>query len=246
MAFSFLTLNCIGLRDEQRRLGLLQWLRCLQSPVDFVCLQETHCTSASEASPWFSSSGYSVASSPGSFQSCGCLVFSLLSCRLDSDGRFLALIFISTMFALAWYVYMHLIVILLGTIFWIIFRVTLISLHRPLSVLTSIQCLIGLLTGVGLLFFIPLARARRRCLPSLFFVASLISGVTFILNASSLRGQSRMDLCPPGSILSVAPTLGFPQFHLVRSCLVHFRIAALSLSPDSFRLPFLGAPAFGN
>ena len=94
MAFSFLTLNCCGLRDEQKRLGLLQWLRCLQSPVDFVCLQKTNCTSASEASLWFSSSGYSVASSPGSLRSCGCLVlyrpvFSLLSCRIDSDGRFL-------------------------------------------------------------------------------------------------------------------------------------------------------------
>ena len=94
MAFSFLTLNCCGLRDEQKRLGLLQWLRCLQSPVDFVCLQETHCTSASEASLWFSPSGYSVASSPGSLRSCGYLVlyrpvFSLLSCRTDSDGRFL-------------------------------------------------------------------------------------------------------------------------------------------------------------
>ena len=94
MAFSFLTLNCCGLRDEQKCLGLLQWLRCLQSSIDFVCLQQMHCTSASEASRWFSSSGYSVASSPGSLQSCGCLVlsrpvFSLLSCRIDSDGRFL-------------------------------------------------------------------------------------------------------------------------------------------------------------
>ena len=94
MGFSFLTLNCCGLCDEQKRLGLLQWLRCLQSPVDFVCLQEKHRTSASEASLWYSSSGYSVASFPSSLRSCGCLVlyrpvFSLLSCRIDSDGRFL-------------------------------------------------------------------------------------------------------------------------------------------------------------
>ena len=110
----------------------------------------------------------------------------------------------------------------------------------------SIQCLIGLLTGVGLLFFIPLARARGHCLPSLFLVASLISGATFILDASSLRGLSRMGLCAPGSIISVAPTLGFPQFDLVISYLVRFRINTLSLCPDSFVLPFLRALAFRN
>ena len=157
-----------------------------------------------------------------------------------------AVIFLSKMFALAWYVYMHPIVILLGTIFWMIFLVTLISLRRLLPVVISIQCLIGLLTVMGLLFFIPPTRARGHSLPSLFLVASLISGVTFILNASSLRGLNRMGLCTPGSIISAALTLGFPQSHLVISCLVRFRTTALSLCPDSFLLPFLGVPAFGN
>ena len=217
-----------------------------------MCLQETHCTL--QASLWFSSSGYSVVlllplrvgSDLVAVSSFIALSFPCFPAVLILMAGSCAVIFLSTMFALAWYVYLHLIVILLGTIFWMIFLVTLISLHRLLSVVISIRCFIGLLTGLGLLFFIPLARTRGHCMPSLFLVASLISGVTFILNASSLRALSRMGLCPPGSIISVAPTLGFPQFHLVRSCLVRFRTTALSLCPDSFLLPFLGAPAFGN
>ena len=120
------------------------------------------------------------------------------------------------------------------------------SLILSLSVVISIQCLIGLLTVMGLLSLIPPSRARGHSLPSLFLVASLVSGVTFILNASSLRRLNRMGLCTQGSIISAALTLGFPQSHLVISCLVHFRTTALSFCPDSFLLPFLGVLAFGN
>ena len=37
----------------------MQWLQALPSPVDIVCLQEVHCTSAEECTRWFSSTGLS-------------------------------------------------------------------------------------------------------------------------------------------------------------------------------------------
>ena len=93
-ALSLLTLNCNGIRDQPKRNGLVQWLRSLPVSVDVVCLQETHCISASECSLWFQSSGFSSAVSPGSAHSCGCIVLfrpslTLLNSWCDSDGRFL-------------------------------------------------------------------------------------------------------------------------------------------------------------
>ena len=77
-----------------KRIGLVQWLRSLPVCVDVVCLQETHCTSASECSAWFRSSGFTPVVSPGSAHSCGCIVLfhpslSLVNSWDDSDGRFL-------------------------------------------------------------------------------------------------------------------------------------------------------------
>ena len=94
MALSICSLNVNGLRDQSKRAGLVQWLRSLPTVADVVCLQETHCTSLSECQSWFSSSGYSVAVSPGSNKSCGCVILyrptlTLSNSWCDSDGRFL-------------------------------------------------------------------------------------------------------------------------------------------------------------
>ena len=94
MALSVLSLNVNGLRDESKRIGLIQWLRSLPSPVDIVCLQETHCVSAGECQSWFQSSGLSYTLSPGSHKSCGCAMLfrpslSFITSWSDSEGRFL-------------------------------------------------------------------------------------------------------------------------------------------------------------
>lgn len=93
MALSMLSLNCNGLRDQSKRLGLLQWLRSMPVSPDIVCLQEAHCLSVAECSLWFWSSGYLSALSPGSSHSCGCIILfrptlSLLNSWSDSAGRF--------------------------------------------------------------------------------------------------------------------------------------------------------------
>lgn len=93
MALSILSLNCNGLRDQSKRLGLLQWLRSMPVSPDIVCLQETHCLSVAECSLWFRSSGCLSALSPGSSHSCGCIILfrrtlSLLNSWSDSAGRF--------------------------------------------------------------------------------------------------------------------------------------------------------------
>lgn len=67
---SFLTLNVNGLRDTNKRAGLLQWLSHLS--LDFVCLQETHVVSTDDCSRWFSSFGYLCLASPDSVHSRGC------------------------------------------------------------------------------------------------------------------------------------------------------------------------------
>lgn len=69
MALSILTLNVNGLRDQPKRLGLVQWLRSLLSSVDIVCLQDTHCISDAEGQSWFSSCGFGFVLSPGSVRS---------------------------------------------------------------------------------------------------------------------------------------------------------------------------------
>ena len=94
MALSILTLNCNGIRDQSKWLGLVQWLRSLPVSVDVVCLQETHRVSTSECSLWFQSSGFSSVVSCGSAHSCGCIVLfspslTLVNSWCDDDGRFL-------------------------------------------------------------------------------------------------------------------------------------------------------------
>ena len=91
---SILTLNCKSIRDQPKRIGLVQWLHSLPVCMDIVCLQETHCTSASECSAWLLSSGFTPVVSPGSAHSCGCIVLfrpslSLVNSWDDGDGRFL-------------------------------------------------------------------------------------------------------------------------------------------------------------
>ena len=66
MALSIISLNVYGLRDQDKRSGLQQWISSLPFNVDMVCLQEAHVVSQAEAFLWFSSAGFAVASSPGS------------------------------------------------------------------------------------------------------------------------------------------------------------------------------------
>lgn len=94
MALSVISLNCNGIRDGSKRAGFVQWLRSLPSSVDVVCLQETHCVSASECQSWFLSSGLSFAVSPGTHKSCGCIMLfrpslTFVDSWSDSEGRFL-------------------------------------------------------------------------------------------------------------------------------------------------------------
>ena len=86
----FLTLNVNGLGDQNKRLSFLQWLS--QLSVDFVCLQETHVSSESECSSWFSSFGFLSLASPGSVHSCGMVLlyrprFTLCNFPSDAAGR---------------------------------------------------------------------------------------------------------------------------------------------------------------
>ena len=74
MALSVISINLDGLRDPDKRAGLIQWLHALPSPVDIICLQECHCVSVEECSLWFPYSGLLCTVSPGSNHSCGCIV----------------------------------------------------------------------------------------------------------------------------------------------------------------------------
>ena len=94
MALTIISINVNGLRGPSKRAGFLHWLHSLSSIPDIVCLQEAHCMSSEECSSWFSSSGLSFVVSPGSINSCGCIVLyrpvlSLVSSSSDSNGRFL-------------------------------------------------------------------------------------------------------------------------------------------------------------
>ena len=87
----FVTLNVNGIRDSHKRAGLVQWLSHLSA--DFVCLQETHITSAEETTRWFSSFGFSSVTSPGSSHSCGSVIlylpkYTLCDSWKDDQGRF--------------------------------------------------------------------------------------------------------------------------------------------------------------
>lgn len=88
---SFLSLNVNGLRDANKRAGLLEWLSHLV--LDFVCLQETHVVSSEECNSWFSPFGFLCLASPGLIHSRGSVLlyrphFVLDNSQIDSDGRF--------------------------------------------------------------------------------------------------------------------------------------------------------------
>lgn len=91
MALSVLSLNVNGLRDPNKRVGLIQWLRSLPT-VDVICLQETHYVSEAECHSWFVRSGFNSVVSPGSNHSCGCIVLyrpalNLVQLSCDIPGR---------------------------------------------------------------------------------------------------------------------------------------------------------------
>ena len=94
MALSIISLNINDLRDVDKRRGVMQWLNSLPSPVDVICLQETHCLSVAECRFWFLFSGYTCLVSPGSARSCGCILLFRPTLHLvrswsDDAGRYL-------------------------------------------------------------------------------------------------------------------------------------------------------------
>lgn len=91
MALSVISVNVNGLRDEDRRLGFLQWLSHLSPSV--VCRQETHAVSSTDLQLWFSRFGFSCTGSFGSVHSCEVAVLyrPVFECRsvvCEFDGRF--------------------------------------------------------------------------------------------------------------------------------------------------------------
>ena len=90
MPLSLISINVNGLRDGNKRAGLLQFLRCLPNPPDVVCLQEVHCVSKAEGCDWFRSSGFSVLALPCSPRSCGCaILYKPYKSCIDAHGRLL-------------------------------------------------------------------------------------------------------------------------------------------------------------
>ena len=92
MSLLLLSINVNGLRDSNKRASLFHWLHSLNP--DFVCLQEVHLRDDSEASAWFSSSGYNYLASSGSVKSAGVVILHRPSTILrghwqDDSGRFL-------------------------------------------------------------------------------------------------------------------------------------------------------------
>ena len=90
MAIRIASLNVNGLRDSNKRMGLLHWVSHYE--LDILCLQETHILSSDEGTRWFSSHGFSSISSRGSNHSCGTVILfrsrlSLTSSFSDSNGR---------------------------------------------------------------------------------------------------------------------------------------------------------------
>ena len=89
---SLISINANGLRDPSKRAAFIRWIHSIGP--DLVCIQETHSTSDSEITSWFSSSGYLSASSHGSNKSSGvCTLFKssfkMVSAIKDDSGRFL-------------------------------------------------------------------------------------------------------------------------------------------------------------
>ena len=91
IALTVISVNVNGLRNENRRLGFLQWLSHLSPSV--VCLQETHAVSSADLQSWFSGFGFLCAGSFGSVHSRGVAVLyrPIFECRsvvCEFDGRF--------------------------------------------------------------------------------------------------------------------------------------------------------------
>lgn len=94
MALTIISLNVYGLHDQDKRSGLQQWISSLPLNVDIICLQEAHVVSQAEASLWFESAGFTVASTLGSNCLCGLIILARPSCLMvnswsHQDGRFL-------------------------------------------------------------------------------------------------------------------------------------------------------------
>ena len=91
-------LKKISLRSAENCLTLFSWLNCVKA--DFICLQETHSTSAAEFLSWVKAESemsnnlqnYSVLSLPGSLRSSGVAIlfrptFKLVSSHIGNNGR---------------------------------------------------------------------------------------------------------------------------------------------------------------
>ena len=92
MCLLLLTLNVNGLRCANKTLSFIHWLHSLNH--DFICLQELHFSDDAELLSWFSSSGFSIISSPGSVKSAGVAIlyrprFTLSNSWKDDLGRFI-------------------------------------------------------------------------------------------------------------------------------------------------------------
>ena len=91
-AVQIISFNVNGIRNSDRRSGLLLWLRSLAVVPDVVCLQEAHCVSDVECQSWFRCSGFQSVVSPGSQKSCGCVILfrpslSLVDFSSDDAGH---------------------------------------------------------------------------------------------------------------------------------------------------------------
>ena len=85
LALSVLSLNYNGIRDQSKRVDLIQWLQSWPVTVDVVCLQETHRVSQA---------GFLSCLSPGFNHSSGCVVLyrpllAFVDSWTDTGGRYL-------------------------------------------------------------------------------------------------------------------------------------------------------------
>lgn len=197
MALSILSLNCNGLRDQSKRLGLLQWLRSMPVSPDIVCLQEAHCLSVAECSLWFRSSGCLSALSPGSSHSCGCIILfrptlSLLNSWSDSAGRFAQSEFSFMAKTFVFVQFIVQIVILIVICFWMTLFLGLIPLSPLFLLVILILFLTGLLTVVAPILVTLLERVLYLLAVYLMLVVLLIFGGIFTLPRLFLPGLVEM------------------------------------------------------
>ena len=111
--------------------------RLSHQSVDFVCVQETHVSSCTEADSWFSSYAFLAVSSPGTVHSCGSVIlyrltFTFTKSHIDRHGHFVLAHLRKMILCLESYAFMHLIATPIETIFSTIVLIRLISLS-PLS-----------------------------------------------------------------------------------------------------------------